>query len=228
MTTATASRTIAVAAVALLGAAALAYWLFGANQAREMRKATLASVADAAARMREALTIEAGPASADGAETVRKLDEHAAAVERRLAGLKRLEAGRDPALADAADYYLVTAREILKRQADSHRYRLLLSESFQALRDHMRSDNRTGSWVKEAVKARERVNRDFRGYSLAAGALDQILRTFGPAQDKIAPYLEASALIPASLVEEARAKNQAELRRLTAEIERSRQPDAFR
>ena len=228
MTTAAGSRTIAIAAVALLAAAALGYWLFGAHQAREARKSAVASIADTAARLRATLAIEAGPAPADRAQTVKQLDEHAAAVERHLAELKRMDAGRDQALADAADYYVVTAREILKRQADSHRYQLLLAESYQALRDHMRSGSRAGSWVKEAVRARERVSKDYRGYSLAAGALEQILRTLGPAQQKIAPYVEASVLIPESQVEDARARIQAELKRLTAEIERSRQPDAFR
>lgn len=228
MATGSRMKIVPVAVVALVFAAALGYWLFGAQQAREVRKNALASVTDTSARLREALAIETGPAPADRAETVRKLDGHATAVEKHLAALKGADAARDRALADAADYYVVTAREILKRLADSHRYRLLLAESYQALRDHMRSGSRAADWVKGAVKARERVNKDYRGYSLAADALDQILRTLGPAQQKIAPYVEASVLIPESLVEDARARIQAESTRLTAEIERSRQPDAFR
>lgn len=221
------TRTIVIAVAALL-AAAIGYQLFGPDPAREARRSAVASITDTAARLRAAFAIEAGPAPADRAETVKQLDEHAAAVDRRLAELKGMDAARDQALADAADYYVVTAREILKRQADSHRYRLLLAESYRALREHMRSGSRAASWVREAVKARQRVNQDFRGYSLAAGALDQMLESFDAAQKRIAPYVDASALVPESLVEDARARNRAELKRLTAEIERSRQPDAFR
>jgi len=114
----------------------------------------------------------------------------------------------------------VTAREILKKQADSHRYRLLLAESSQALRAHMRVDNHTRAWIQEAVKAKERVNRDYRGYNLNADLLDKLLGSFAASQKKIAPHAGRAILIEGSLVADARGRVQEDMKAVEAEFEK--------
>jgi hypothetical protein len=132
------------------------------------------------------------------------------------------------ALAEAADDYLLTSREILKRLVNAQRYRQLLSESLPALIQHTRADNRTGAWVQEAVKARERVNKDHRDLSLATGALDQLLQSFPASQKKIAPFVDPAVLIDDGAIAAARARALEAAKRVSAEIEKTRQPDAFR
>jgi len=214
----TPNRTIAIA-VATLVAAGLGYWGYGALKKRELNQTTVAALTDASARMREALSIEAAPI-ADRAQTAQILEEHAAAMERHLKGLQSLDTSRDRALADAADHYLFSVREILRKQADSQRHRLLLADSLQSLREHMRADNRTSAWVQQAVKAKERVNKDYRGYARAAEALGQFIETYPASQARIAPYIVASALIPEELTEKARQSVLASARQAAAEVEK--------
>lgn len=214
------AKTLAIAAVALIVATGLLYWGYSAHKKSGANQAILALVMDSGTRLRDALGIESAPPTADRTMFVKKLDEHAAAAELNLQKFKRLDTASVQALADSADDYLVTTREILKRQADSHRYRLLLAESSQALRDHMRLDNRTGTWVQEAVKAKERVNKDYRGYDLAAVTFDKLLGSLAVSQKKIAPYADKAILIEASVIADTHRRVQEGLRVVAAEFEK--------
>lgn len=213
------SRTVIMAAVGLFVVAAVGYVGYSAFKARELSRTSLTALIDTNARLREALSIEAGPPPADRAQIAKKLDEHAAAVDQHLKEFKRLDAARNPVLADAADFYLLGAREILKKQADSHRYRLAFGASSGALREHMRSDNRTSAWVQQAVKVKERVNKDYRGYNLNAVALGQFLETLSAAQKRIAPYIEPSSLLGEDLITRAHKQVVEETERMADEME---------
>lgn len=216
---------MAIAVAALVVAAGLGYWAYSAHQKRALHKAVVALVQDANQRLRDALGAESAPPSAD---TVKKLDEHASAVDARLQELKRIDASLNLALADAADSYLVTAREILRRQTASHRGRLLLADSLPALREHMRADNRTGSWVQEAVKAKERVEKDFREYRVAAEQLGKLLESFPRDQAKIAPHTPELPSVEESLVSDARKQALAAYKQLAEEVEKTKQLEAYR
>jgi hypothetical protein len=222
------SRTLIMATVGLFVVAAVGYVGYSAFKTRELNKASLAALTDTNARLREALSIEVGPPPVDRAQIVKKLDEHAAAADRHLQEFKRLDAARNRALADAADYYLLGAREILKKQADSHRYRLAYAESSRALREHMRSDNRTSAWFPQAVKVKERVNKDYRGYNLNAVALGQFLETLSAAQKRIAPYIEPSALLAEDLIARAHKQVVEETERTADGMEKLNRLDAIR
>ena len=214
----TPNRTIAIA-VATLVAAGLGYWGYGALKKRDLNQTAVAALADASARMREAFNIEAAPV-ADRAQAAQKLEAHVAAMDRHLKELQSQDTARNRALADAADHYLFSVREILRKQAESQRHRLLLADSLQALREHMRADNRTSAWVQQAVKAKERVNKDYRGYARAAEALGQFIETFPASQARIAPYVGAAALIPDELTEKARQGALASAKQAAAEVEK--------
>jgi len=208
------SKTLVIAVVAFVIAAGLGYWGYAALKKREGQKSVVAAVTDVSARLREALTIEAGPQAAS------KLDEHAAAADRALQEIKRLDASANRALVDAADNYLLTAREILKRQSDRHRHGLALADSLQALRQHMRADNRTGTWVQEAVKARERVNKDYRGYGVAAEVLGKLLESLPATQKSIAPLVGGASMIPGDLIASASKRVQQEAQLAATEVEK--------
>ena len=213
------TKTIVIGAAALIVAVALLSWGYSAHKKSGAGKTIHALVTDTSARLRDALESEAAPPPTDRARLVKKLDDHAATADASLQTLKRLD-GAPVQFADAADDYLVTAREILKKQADSHRYRLLLAESSQALRAHMRVDNHTRAWIQEAVKAKERVNRDYRGYNLNADLLDKLLGSFAASQKKIAPHAGRAILIEGSLVADARGRVQEDMKAVEAEFEK--------
>ena len=215
------AKVISVALIAILAAAA--WWGYGQYQKREQRKSILALIADTSVQLRTALT-----ATDSGPEAARKFEEHSAAAEKNLSALKAMSTAREPALAEAADDYLLTCREILKRFVNIQRSRQLLSDSLPALIEHMRSDNRTGAWAQEAVKARERVNKDYRDLNLATGILDTLLQSFPASQKKIAPYVDRAELIDDGTVAAARTRALEAAKQAAAEIEKTRRVDAFR
>jgi hypothetical protein len=212
-----------VVALAVLVATAAGWWGYGEHQKREQHKAIVALLLDTAAQLKAGLAV-----TAEGSEPARKLDEQAAGADRNLVALKNMDTSRQTALAESADDYLLTSREILKRVATVQRYRLLLAESLQALADHMRADDHSGAWVQQAVKARERANKDHRDLGLAAGALDQLLQSLPASQKKIAPYVEPAALVENGAIETARARTLETTKRATAEIEKATRLDAYR
>jgi len=213
-------RNVLIAAVALVVAAALGYWAYGTQRKSETGKVGTALVQETARHLQEALSTEPGRAST---ETVQAIGDYAAAAGRNLEAVKRLDAAGAQALVDALDDFLLTSREILGRQAASYRFRQQLLASTQALRDHMRSDNRTGAWVREAVQAKERVEKDYRDYASAAEALDKLLESFPASVAKLASRSRAAPLVDDKLIAEARKRSSAVLKQATDEVERIRQ-----
>lgn len=213
------TRTIIIAG-ALAVVAALGLWMFKQHSDRSV---VLSGVKDTGTRLRETLAIEAGPAAAINAETVRRLDEHVAAAERNRAALKRLDAADKQALVDAADNYLVTGQEILRRQATAHRNRLLLADSLQALRAHFRADRGAASWVREAVRLRVPVEKHYGEYALAVETFDKLLESLPASQARVSPFVGGLPIAEENLVADARKRSQEELKRATGEVDKIRQ-----
>jgi tetratricopeptide (TPR) repeat protein len=185
------------------------------------RSAVLALVKDTGTRLKEALAVP----TAAGPDAVQKLDGHAAAAEKNRAALKRLDAAGRQALMDAADDYLLTGQEILRRQAAAHRNRLLLTESLRALRAHFRADRGAGSWVREAVRLRGQVEKHYGEYSLAAETFDKLLESLPASQAKVAFLDSGMPIAEGNLIEDARKRSQEALKRATSEVEGSRRLD---
>lgn len=213
------TKTLIIAAVALIGVLAISYWAYGTYKQREAGKAAVAFVTDTGNRLRDAIGIQTAPPTMDRTQFVRKLDEHAAIADANLQNFRQLERVPQP-LADAADDYLVTTNELLKRIAESQRHRLLLSESSRALLDHMNRDDRTAGWIQEAVKAKDRVNKDYRGYTFAVETTDKLLRSLAASQKNVAPYADKATLIEDSLISRARERGQDDLKLVAAEFEK--------
>jgi hypothetical protein len=214
---------LVVVALVVLAVAAAGWWGYAAHQKREQQKAIVALVADTSAQLRAGLTATTG-----GPDAARKFDEQSAAAERNYSAFKNLDSSRQEALAEAADDYLLTGREILKRVAAVQRYQLMLAESQQALIDHMRADDHSGAWVQQAVKAQERAKKDHRDLGLATDALDKLLKSLPDSQKKIAPYVEPALLIGDDAIAAARDRALESFKRATAEIEKTSRLDAFR
>ena len=214
------SRRYFIAAVLLIAAVALGYWAYGAKKKSDVGNRAVALAQETARHLQEAFSSDPARPST---ETIQAIGEYAAAAGRNLEALKRLDASGNRPLVDALDDFLLTSREILTRQAASFRSRREFSSSAQALRDHLRRDNRTGAWVKEAVQHKEEVEKDYRSYRNAAEALDKLLASFPASLAKVASLSRAAPLVDARLVEEARARSNAALKQVSDEIEKIRQ-----
>lgn len=206
-----------VTALAVVVVALIAYWGYTAHEKRELDASVVAAIQESSQRLRSALTLTAGPPEAITMQAAETISTNAEDVDRQLRAVKRADAASNLALVDAADSYLLTVRELLKRISGSHRNRLLLAASTQALRDHMRVDTRTGAWVSEAVRGKARMDRDFRAYRIDTEMVDKLLESFPASQEKIVPYVGPGSLIDEKLVTSARQRTSAALKQAAAE-----------
>jgi hypothetical protein len=222
-------KKIALLLAALLAASAFGYWGYSTYRKRDLKGTVVDLVKDTSLRLRDALNIETGPQSADRPEVVRKLDDHMLEVDKHLMELRGNSSSPNRALTDAADGYLLTARQILREQAASHRYRIEFSGSMQALLAHMRTANRRSAfWINEAIRAKDRVEKDYFSYKLAVETFDRLLESYPDARAKLALHVDAALLIEPALAREARKRELETSKQAASEMERARQLAAVR
>lgn len=163
---------------------------YAAYEKRSQQHKVAALVGDTTTKLREAL----GAKAAD-ADTVNALD----------ANLQAAKAPRDPELADAAELYIVSAREIARRLARVHDMERQAAASRQALSGHMaRAAHRNDAWLRDAVALKKRVESEHYELGVTLGALDQLLGTFPESEKRLQPRLDPSLLLEASFVDSAR------------------------
>jgi hypothetical protein len=224
MTPKSKTRAVAITLVALLAASALGYWGYSTYRKRELQKAVVELVKNTSLRLRESLTIESGAQSPDTAKSVRKLDERVQEVDRRLLDLRRMNAAPDRTLVEAADDYLFISLQILRAQASSHRYRLRLTDSTQALRAHMRNANRRNdTWIRDALRAKDRAEKDYFDYKLAVEAFGRLLLSVSEARTRLAARADPVLLVGDDLVMEAYKRALEASKQTADEMEKARQ-----
>jgi len=218
-----ASRTAALLAAALVIAAALGYWGVGAYRTAELHRSVAALVEDTSHRLQAALSIEMEKAPAETPQTVSMLDEHAQEVDKHLLELRGLNAAGDRNLINAAEEYMLTARQILRNQAASHRYHIQVVSSNRALHEHMgRAKKRSASWIKEAVRAKDRLERAYFDYRLSAEAFGRLLGSYPRARNNLAQRVGAGRLLGDSFVAEVGVRVKDNSKRAADEVDRSR------
>lgn len=221
--------TAAVVALAgVVAGSAFGYLGYGEYKEQRLRNEVTELVKDTSLRLGAALSVESLPASAAHTRILRKFYDHAEAVDGHYQKLHSIDILPIGQLAGVVDDYVLTSREILVRRASSQRYRLKLSGSLQGLRNHMRADNRTGAWVSEAIRAKERVEEDYRDYNLAINALGTLLGSYPASRAKIAPHVDAALLPDESLIEGAHTRTLAAATQAADEIEKARQLASYR
>jgi len=218
------TKTIAAVLVALLAASALGYWGYSTHRKGELQKTVLELVKDTSLRLRESLALESGAQSPDTAESVRKLDERVQEADRRLLDLRRLNAAPDRTLVAAADDYLFISLQVLRAQASSHRYRLRLADSTQALRVHMRNaSRRNDAWIRDALRAKDRAEKDYFDYKLAIETFGRLLPSISEARTRLAARAGPSLLVGDDLVMEAYRRALQASKQTAEEMEKARQ-----
>lgn len=223
MTARSSNKMIVISAVLAAAVIALGYWGYSAYQKRVLHSGISAILKNAGGVLRESLSLEPGPSAANRLELAKKLEDHAVTIDNSIGQLKLLQVERNLMLADDAENYLITLREIMSKRAAANRLYVLHSESLGALQDHMRADNRTGEWVKQAVLAKERAEKDFRDYRLAVATYGTLLGMLSSTQRKITPYVESGALIDGDLLAKARERAIETTQQAAAEMEKVRQ-----
>ena len=217
------TRTTALAIAVLLFASALGYWGVSGYRKGQQQKAVSALVGDASQRLESALALETEASAASSQQTVNKLDEQAQEVDRHVMELHDMSSGPNRALVAAADDYLLTVRQILRQQAASHRYRLQVAASDTALREHMgAAGRRSGAWINEAVRMKDRLERNYFDYRVSAEALDRLLAAYPDSRKKLVAQL-GMPLLADEAVEDARRRSAATLKRISASVEQARQ-----
>lgn len=218
------TRTVAAAVVAFVAVSSLGYWALSAYRKSDLQKAVTAVVRDSSDRMKAAFAIQT-----ETAQTVARLDDHAQEVDKHLIELRGLRASANRPLVDAADEYLLTVRQILRNQAASHRYRVQMAASDKALRDHMRTSvRRTPPWIQEALRAKDRLERDYLDYRLSVEAYDRLLEALPETRKRLAPLVGAGAVADTTAIADARRRALENLKRAAGEVERARQLAAVR
>jgi len=229
MTRGQSKHLIVVAAVAAAIAAIVAvYFAYATYQERELTRLIVELATDTSTRLRAAVAIEPDAPGTDNAANQEKLDEHAAAVDKHYDAVHGMHAAPIRPLADAADEYVLGAREIIRRKAASHRYQLEVAASIQALRDHMRADDRTGPWVTTAIRAKEQLEKNYRDYRLATEALIMLFDSYPASRARFAAELASVPLLEDSVVEQARTRAAAALKELAAQAGQVGRLDAHR
>ena len=222
------TKAVITVLAAVAGTSAFGYWSYAEYREQALRNAIMELVTDTSVRLGAALDARMPQKSVKNLQSLRKFYEHAEAVDGHYQRLSSLGIAPTDKLADAADDYVLTSREILLRRASSQRIRLKLSGSIEALRNHMRADNRSGAWVREAIRAKERVEEDYRDYRLTVGALARLLESFPASQAKMVVHIDAALLADLALVEEAREEALRASRQAAEEIAKVRQLTAYR
>ncbi len=193
---------IAAAAVAVAG-----YSMYVESQKRAQQKQVVSSVVDTTEKLRQALTQKATP------ELVQAIDENLSAAH----------APRDPQLADAAEQYIMSAREIARRRSDTARLWAQARASRDALAGHMaRSERRSEPWLRSAVALKKRVDDDYFEVAIRLKALDELLFKLPDAEKRLDGRVEPASLLERDTIEKARNQAQVDLKRANDELASTR------
>ena len=87
---------------------------------------------------------------------------------------------------------------------------------------------RSGSWIQEALRAKERLEKDYFDYRLSADALGRLLESYPGARKKLALHVGGALLADEGTATAARRRALESARRLADEVERARQLAAVR
>lgn len=187
-------RTIAI----VLASIVLVVGTYLAYEKYSRRNQVLSMVKDTSARLRTMLQAHAQAGGGVGEE------RHAAAAEAHVTELRKMNTSSFRPLADAADDYLLTGREILRRASNIENARVRVTTSLDALNAHINTPRGRADWIKEAVRLKDAVNAAVRDYRIAVESYDSLLQTFPASQSKIAPFVEQEVLIDQPMIDAAR------------------------
>ena len=169
-----------VAAVVLVIAGTMAYSLFAAKQRKDQQHAVATALGDTTVQLRKALS------TTPTAEVVSRIDSN----------LQAAKAPRDRELADAAEHYILGAREIAKKRSDAERLTREAALSRRALAMHMKAaSNRDAYWIRVASDLKKRAERDHFDLETSLKSLSYLLDSLPEAEKRLEAHVDASLLL---------------------------------
>jgi hypothetical protein len=206
------------AAVVLLVALAGAGggWAWIQHQRAEARRSATTLVEDASAGLREGLRPRAGAGGA-------ALEAGAKALDERLAAFARVRTSGERALAYGAEEYALSARQVLRDLGQEERRRAEVAEGLRALAQHMNYANRrTPGFHRRALQIKADLEKRYYEYRVAADALARELDALADVRARLAPLVDASALLDAQQAADARKRADEAARRVADDMQRAR------
>lgn len=217
-------KIIALSAVAALIVVLASGGLYLAYQKRVQHAAVTAGVLEAGAYLRAVLGAEPGnPETADEPAQIKVLDARYEAVAKYHAELRAQSRALSRDTVDAADHYLIGAREILRLHAASRRHRHLTAVGLRELWAHMGSRYTQGpGWTTEAVRRKDLLEREFFHYRNTTEAMARLLDGYPADRARVAPLLDASSLPDETMASAARTRALEEVKKMTVEMDHLR------
>jgi hypothetical protein len=213
-------KRIGIVAAAVILAAGLAYAGYGAMQQRAQQAQVADAVAVASGRLGESLVVDV---NAPPAGLTERLDASVTQTEAALQQLRAPGAKRDPALVEAADGYVASVLEVLRRQAGATRHRAQFIEDRKALASHMAgAGSRSEAWLAEAIRLKKRLEEDYFGYQLAVTSLGNMLAGLAEARRKLIERLPAAQVLDATAILQAREQSREAAAAAKLELEQAR------
>lgn len=198
--------TIVAAAVGIAIAAAVGYGLHFTAKKRAEERALTSVLTETTVQLRAALQTSA-PGTPDQIE----------------GNLRVARSWSNPELAEATEQYLIGAREIVRRRADSVRFGRKAAASRAALAAHMnRAGRRDASWLRTASDLKKQLERDHFDLEVSLKALAELLDMLPDANKRLAPHVQASLLLEDGVRREARSHFAEEAKRAAGELEKAR------
>ena len=208
------NRKLLIGLVLLILAAIVAYVAWNRHQTKQLQNTALSQIDHATRALRAALT-PAAQAQAIAASATQ--------VDQELTALRTTGTARIPLLAAGADSYLVTARELLRRQAIMQELQVKIGSEIIAFRDHLLSGNRrAANWTTEAVQLKNRLEQDFREYQRTVEAHTKIAEGYPDVRKSLAGLVPDSQLMSLTEITAARDAALSAAKTLTGEVEAAR------
>src|SRR5258708_18140284 len=198
---------LVVAALVIAGAV-IGYTMYIKYQKVQQERAVGALVADTTTQLREALT------AAPTQEIFSRID----------ANLRSLKAPRQPDLADAAEHYILGAREIVRRRLEAARLAQQAAASRQALTAHMNvaGGRRGQASFRTAIALKKKGEREQFDLDVTLKALQELLGSLPDAEKRLAPQVSPALLLEERLRVRAREQARKDAEREAAELEKVR------
>lgn len=214
-------RNFIIGLALLIIAIIAAYVAWNRHQTKQLQETTLSQIDEATHALRTAMT---PPPSANIAEHARAVFAGAARVDEDLAALRDTNTSRVLLLAAGADGYLLTARELLRRQAAMLRLRARINDGIIDFRTHLTTGSRAAAdWTTEAVRLKNKLEQDYREYRRTVDAHTTIADGFPDARKALAPLAPEDRLITTAEIAAMREAALASTLALSGEINAVRQ-----
>jgi len=200
-------RLLLIAGVVVLAAAIGGWVAYSSSQKAQQQAAIRQLVADSTTLLREALT------KTPTAEAASRLD----------ANLQAIKAPSERAFADAAEHYILGAREIVRRRLDATRLIAEAAAGRQGLAAHMaRPSVPRERWIHTAGEMKRRIEGQHADLGRMLKALEDLLFSMPEASKNLAPFVAPDLLIEEDVIAAARKRGQAEAARAVEDLQKAR------